>query len=194
MSVEPAIPSIVAITYEYTEAVDVLLVRIARRLKDAGLRLTGFVQHDEPREDRAKCDMVLEELSGGDRFRISEDRGRHARGCRLNADWLLKASTVVRGTLFEGPDALVLNKYGKVEAEGGGFRDLIALSLELGVPILIAVPCRNLDSWRAYAGGMSMDLRFSDDPAFVDRVCGFFAPKFGIVAAAATRDDAVRPD
>lgn len=154
--------AIVAITYEYTDPIDQLLTGLAANLADRGLRLTGFVQRDEPRHDRAKCDMILQELSSGETFRISEDRGKDARGCRLNIGWLLAASANVMTALDGRPDLLVINRFGKTEAEGGGLRHLIVRALEMDVPVLIAVPCRNLDSWRAFAEGVARELTFAE--------------------------------
>ncbi len=154
--------SIIAIIYEYSDEADQLLARIASRLIDAGARLAGFIQHDEPRENRAKCDMILEEISSGERFKISEDRGAHARACRLNIDWLLTAANAVLKALDEQPDLLIINKFGKAEAEGGGLRHLIVKALETGVPVLVAVPCRNLDNWRAFADGISLEIPFAE--------------------------------
>ncbi len=50
------------------------------------------------------------------------------------------------------PDFVILNKFGKTEAEGGGFRDIIADVIMASVPLLIAVPWRNIESWRAFVG------------------------------------------
>ncbi len=163
---------IIAITYEYTEEVDQLLACIASRLADAGARLAGFIQRDEPRENRAKCDMILEELSSGESFKISEDRGEHARACRLNVDWLLAAANTVLKALDEQPNVLIINKFGKAEAEGGGLRHLIVRALELGVPILVAVPCRNLDNWRSFTDGISLEFPFAEANEESSRILG----------------------
>lgn len=163
---------IIAVTYEYTDQVDLLLARIASRMIDAGARLAGFVQRDEPRENRAKCDMILEELSSGESFKISEDRGEHARACRLNVDWLLTAANTVLKALDEHPDVLIINKFGKAEAEGGGLRHLIVRAVELGVPVLVAVPCRNLDNWRSFTDGISIEVTYSEAEEDSSRIHG----------------------
>lgn len=172
MSEDSENPPIIAITYEYTDQVDLLLARIASRLTDAGARLAGFIQRDEPRENRAKCDMILEELSSGESFKISEDRGEHARACRLNVDWLLSAANTVLKALDEHPDVLIINKFGKAEAEGGGLRYLIVKALETGVPVFVAVPCRNLDNWRSFTDGISLEIPFAKAEVDLSRILG----------------------
>ena len=101
--------------------------------------------------------MYLVDIDSGERLKISEDRGPMARGCRLDSAELVRALGLARGMLAEGADLLVLNKYGKSESEGRGFRPLIADALDRDIPILIAVPRKNLDSWRLFAGDLAAE-------------------------------------
>ena len=71
---------------------------------------------------------------------------------------LLRAMQIVAAALDRSADFLILNKFGKTEAEGGGLRDLIVQAVERGVPVLVAVPYRNLDNWRAFAGDLSREI------------------------------------
>lgn len=147
-----------------------LLGLIAARLAGMGVACAGFVQRDLPRADCCRCDMTLEDLRSGAVIAISENRGPEARGCRLDVDALLQAVTRGRAAL-EGccpPDLLVVNKFGKTECEGGGFRDLIAEAVERGVPVLVAVSSRNLEGWRRFAEGIAAEhdlASLPDDPA-----------------------------
>lgn len=147
-----------ALVYTDSAAADLALRRTVRRLQAMGCRLAGVVQRDDPRAARVGCDMSLEELSSGETIAISQDRGPHARGCRLDVGELLRATQLVATALEQRPDVLVLNKFGKTEAEGGGFRDLIAQAVDASVPVLIAVPYRNLDQWRAFAGNLAREV------------------------------------
>ncbi len=87
-------------------------------------------------------------------LQLSEDRGKESSGCRLDRSILTEAAGLLLAALEERPDILVLNKFGKVEAEGEGLRDALAKAVELGVPIVVGVPFRNLDQWRTFAGDM----------------------------------------
>ncbi|MGL4525706.1 MAG: DUF2478 domain-containing protein [Aestuariivirga sp.] len=149
---------ITAIIYGEGREIDPVMTRIARRLADEGLRLAGFIQHNAPRTGRRRCDMVLEELASGESFGISQDRGPHARGCHLDVSELLRGIALGRAALAGDPDLLLINKFGKTEGEGGGFRPLMAEALELGIPMLVAVPWRNIDSWRLFAGSMAREV------------------------------------
>ena len=64
----------------------------------------------------------------------------------------------VRDALSEETSILVLNKFGKSEGEGGGFRPLIADALDRSIPVLIAVPWRNIESWREFAGAFAREV------------------------------------
>jgi hypothetical protein len=157
-------PRVTAIVYTDSDAADRTLRALALDLLERGHRLAGLVQHNHPRPGRSRCDMVLEELSGGDLVPISQDRGPHARGCALDVGQLLTAIELVRAQIDGRPDLVVLNKFGKTEAEGGGFRDLIAEVIEAGLPLLIAVPWRNIESWREFAGDFSREIVLGDRP------------------------------
>jgi hypothetical protein len=75
----------------------------------------GLIQRSQRKPGRLKCDIHLQDLATGKLQAISEDRGREARRCVLNTDQLLR----------------VLCKFGRTEAQGGGFRGLIAKAIEL---------------------------------------------------------------
>ena len=62
----------------------------------------------------------------------------------------------------EQPRLLVVNKFGKIEADGGGLRQAVAEAVELGIPVLVGVPARNLDRWRAFAGSLAIELPADD--------------------------------
>lgn len=84
---------ITAIVYSDSNAIEALMRTLADHLIGQGFALAGFVQRNRPCPGRARCDMILEELSSGERFGISEDRGPHSKGCMLDVDELLKAVT-----------------------------------------------------------------------------------------------------
>lgn len=149
---------IFALTYTDSARADEALRRIALALLERGWNLAGLIQHNQPRPGRSRCDMVLEELASGTLVAISEDRGPNARGCALEVGQLLHATEIARAALRGRPDAIILNKFGKAESEGGGFRDLIAEAIETGIPLLIAVPFRNLESWRAFSGDLALEI------------------------------------
>ena len=128
-----------------------------------GLRVAGLIEDHMSSAERRYCDMVLQELASGTRILISENRGTLARGCRLDIDALLQAAELVRHTLATA-DVLILNKFGKLECEGGGLRDLIAEAIDQAVPVVIFVPRRNLTSWRSFVGPLATERNIANLP------------------------------
>lgn len=150
--------AILALIYDDGAQAERALRGVAGALAAAGLRPAGFVQRDEPVPGRSRCDMVLDELWSGERIIISEDRGPGATGCRLVPGELLRAVELVSHALSQRPDAVLLNKFGKSEAEGAGLRSLIGETLAMGVKLVIGVPRRNLDAWHAFTEGLSEEV------------------------------------
>ncbi len=158
-------PPVVAIVYGDGARVAAVLDSIIDHLASVGGRVAGLIQRERVRSGRSRCDMLMHDLTSGETVAISQDRGESARGCRLDVDALLNAATRVRDALAMEPDLLIVNKFGKTECEGGGCRSLIAEAVELGVPVLIAVPYGNLDPWRNFAGDLAIEHLLDDMPA-----------------------------
>jgi hypothetical protein len=152
---------ITAIVYSNGPDFEAFLQGATAAMAAAGIQLAGLIQRSRPRPDRAKCDLYLQNLATGELHGISEDRGPLARGCVLDTDRLLGACEAAMATLSSQVDHLVLCKFGKSEAEGGGFRTLIARAFELSVPVLIGVPVVNLAPFREFSAGLAREIELS---------------------------------
>jgi hypothetical protein len=99
--------------------------------------------------------MDLRVLPDGPVVRISEDRGDLARGCTLDSGALEQTVWAVQCRL-DGAEVLIVNKFGKREAEGKGkgkgLVPVIAEALDRGLPVLIGVNGLNLAAFLAFAG------------------------------------------
>jgi hypothetical protein len=136
-------------------ATDRVLAHLAAELGAAGWRLAGVVQ-ENPEVPGRRCDMDLVLLGAGARFRISQCLGPLARGCRLDPAGLEAAvGHVAAGLEAERPELLMLNKFGKAELAGRGFRPVIARALEMEVPVLMGLNRANLDGFEDFAGGVA---------------------------------------
>ena len=153
----PAAP-ITVLTYASGSRVNDVLLDICGHLASEGYALAGMVQTAKSRPGRSRCDMILEDLGSGKQVEISEDRGPLARGCMLAVSQLMYAIELATRSLDERCDLLVVNKFGKTEAEGGGFRPLIVEAMARDIPVLIAVPAANLESWRHFAQGLAVEV------------------------------------
>lgn len=157
VQIDPCGNPLTALVYDEGFAIGEVFRALAAGARDAGLRLGGVIEKEaQPATPGKRCDMTLEELASGEIIRISEDRGALARGCRLDLDGLARVCALVLSRLRQR-DLILLNKFGKTEAEGGGFRCIVSDALALEIPVVIGVPRRNFVAWRDYAGAFSID-------------------------------------
>ncbi|MBK1624830.1 DUF2478 domain-containing protein [Afifella marina DSM 2698] len=148
-----------AVHVEGRGGTDLLLRAVARDLAARGFCITGVVQSNPERAARTRCDMDLTVLPDGPTLRISQDRGDGARGCRLDVGALETAVAGVEAILEKGGlDLLLINKFGKREAEGHGFAATIGTALSVGVPVLVGVNQLNRPEFEAFADGLATML------------------------------------
>jgi len=129
-----------------------VLSQTVRILRQGGLNLAGSIQWNEPVAGRRRCRMTLEDLASGRRILASEDRGSQARGCHLDTSALEEAAALAAGSLEPGIDIVIVNRFGKQEAGGRGFRQVIEAAVLLDLPVLAGVSEINRSSWNAFAG------------------------------------------
>ncbi len=126
---------------------DLLIREVAMRLHAGGVRVAGAVQVNIETDANRKCHMDLHILTGDDVVRISQDLGAMSRGCRLDPGGLERAVGLVSAELANNPQIVIINKFGKQELEGRGFRPVIGEALSAGIPVLTAVNRSNLDGF-----------------------------------------------
>lgn len=142
--------------------IDRLLSGLAGRLESRGIRVCGTVQANTLRAKDCRCDVDLRVLPEGPVIRISQDLGSSAQGCRLDAAALEAAVGIVEERLARGADMLIVNRFGKREAEGRGFRSAIGLALSRDIPVLVGLSPLNLEAFSAYTGGLAQGLPAED--------------------------------
>jgi hypothetical protein len=150
-------------TFAYTMAAgrgntDLILEGLAATLTTRGLRCCGTVQINTKPADESPCDMDVRVLPGGPVLRISQSLGPSARGCRLDPAALEVAVGLVEARLADGADLLIINKFGKHEAEGRGFRDVIAQAVAMDVPVLVGLNALNRAAFEDFADGLAIHL------------------------------------
>lgn len=137
---------------------DRLLQQIAQALISDGARPAGIVQINTEREDDGPCDMDVQVLPAGPVIRISQTLGPNARGCRLDPDALETSVAAVQSVLETGADCLIVNKFGKHEADGRGFRPLIADALAQDLPVLVGLNRLNEAAFSEFAQGFAVEI------------------------------------
>lgn len=137
---------------------DLVLARLAARLSARGFRLVGTVQINTEQPGNNHCNMDIKVLPTGPAIRISQDLGPAARGCRLDPAALETAVGLTDSRLTGDVHALIVNKFGKHEAEGRGFRGTIAEALGQGIPVLVGLNGLNQDAFHSFCGGEAVEL------------------------------------
>jgi hypothetical protein len=137
--------------------IDALIAEAVGALEMDGVRLAGTVR-DRPADPHGHpCDMDLRVLPDGPSFRISQPLGPFARGCRLDGSVIETISSSVEARL-RGADMLIVNKFGKQEAQGRGLCPAISTAMEMGIPTLVGVNEMNASDFLAFSGGIAEPL------------------------------------
>ncbi len=168
----PEQKTMAAVVYQPGEgdAADAVLAQLAVVLRREGVRLAGTVQRAAPASAGCRCDMLVLDLSTGVETSIAENRGPEARGCRLDTRVLETLVGATQAALDKGADLLVINRFGKRETEGAGFRQVIGYAAASDSPTLVAINRSHLDAWRDFAGDLGTEL-----PPRLDALASWFA-------------------
>jgi len=156
-----------AVVYQAGFQIDDFLTHAASLLRADHVRLGGVLQENARAAAGACPAMTLIDLTSQSRFRISQDLGSQAQGCRLDARGLTEVGALLDQTLDQlnnNVELLVLNRFGKAEAEGGGLRSAFARAIEAGIPIVTAVRSPYTEAWSEFHGRLAIDLIPDFDP------------------------------
>lgn len=138
---------------------DRLLAAVAEDLAIRGVAVAGAVQHNVDYDPDRRCHMDLSVIGQDGRVRISQERGKLASGCRLDAQGLVEAVQRVEAALAgQSVGLVIVNKFGVQECEGGGFREVIGRALTAGIPVLTSVSSGHLSAFLAFADGLAEEI------------------------------------
>jgi len=147
-----------AILYGPADDVDVLLAEFAQDLLRSGTRLGGVVQHNARDIAGRKTAMEVIDLSEGHSISICQALGSGSMACKLDAAGLAEAAVAVQRAIRDRVELIVVNKFSKQEAAGGGLRDELAQAILSGIPVLTAVPEKCVEDWKTFTGDYGTTL------------------------------------
>lgn len=149
-------PRLAAVVFDPMEPVDQV---IREALNDFGQhRILGWLQGYVV-DDSCDCsDIVLHAVQGQRSRTITQNLGRESQGCRLDTTALAEVAGWLEADLAQQPDLLVLNRFGKTEAEGGGLRSVMEQAIAGDIPVLVPVNRKQLVFWRDYCADMALEL------------------------------------
>jgi len=138
--------------------VDSLLATFAADLIREGHRIGGIVQHNTKGACGPRDLMRMVDLMTGRAIPICQALGGGAVSCKLDPAGLADAAVSVSRAIAENVELVIVNKFSKQEAAGGGLRAEIAGAVVAGLPILAAVSDKVYDAWAEFTGGFGTTL------------------------------------
>jgi nucleoside-triphosphatase THEP1 len=171
---EPAVKA-AAILDDGRVDIDALLATVARDCQRQGRHVRGLLMN---RVGAGGCagDMVLTDIASGERYLVSQPLGKGSTACRADPQGFARASRVLRDALEQSPDLVICNRFGGLEAEGGGFAAELLALMAHGVPLLTAVAQRNREKWQRFSGGAPLL------PAHAAAVAAWIGQALGVAA------------
>lgn len=135
--------------------VDALLAQVAGVLVAEGRLIAGVTQRSVALKDSSRSVLHVSDLSDGGLLRITQDLGEGATGCRLDAGALAAAAGGLMARLETPVDALILNRFGKAEAEGHGLRGVAEQAVARGIPVLVGLREGHRADWEIFSAGVA---------------------------------------
>ncbi|MGO8918692.1 MAG: DUF2478 domain-containing protein [Stellaceae bacterium] len=155
--------NLAAVVYQPADDVDRLLASFAAGLRSEGRRIGGIVQ----RNRRGDCSpanlMEVIDLRTGRAIPICQNLGSESKACKLDQAGLADAAQAVSRAIADEVELVIINKFGKTEAQGRGLRAEIGDAILAGMPLLTAVSERLLPAWEAFTGGFGTTLLCDGD-------------------------------
>lgn len=147
-----------AIVHQSAEAADVPLQAFIQYLQEQGKLVLGVVQAPEEVSFAFRSKMGITNLSNGEFISIAQDLGEHNTSCCLDSEAVSNASIILQQARNQNPDLIVVNRFGKLEAEGEGFADEMLEIMSLGLPMITVVATRFLEPWQTFSGGLATEI------------------------------------
>ena len=132
-------PVLGAIHYERDFDINGTLRTVIKNLEVKGVKVGGVLQESEFRPNGCCAQLNIVDIRTGKTERVTQDRGRESRGCKLDPRGLAAISHCITDAIDVGVDLVIINKYGRAESEGDGLLSCIADALLAGVPMLTTV-------------------------------------------------------
>lgn len=160
--------TIAAIVHPGKGCADAPLLDFVQRAQAQGHVIRGLVPGPQTDPNDCATRTVLD-LEEGTVYPISQNLGKESGACCLDPGALLVASVVLRRALETGADLVIVNRFGVLEAEGGGFSGEMLELISKGAPVLTVVSQPYLEAWREFTGGLATEL-----PPEADAIMAWF--------------------
>lgn len=122
------------------------------------IRIAGVLEERDRADGRTCKAGRLRSISNGTLYSMFDDAAPGAAACDIEEAGLDAATDAIRRDIAAGRDLIILSKFGKLEAAGGGLRAAFAACVETRIPLLTYVPVGLEQAWKSFAGRQSAFL------------------------------------
>jgi len=150
-------PVLAAIRYDRDFDINGTLRQVVKRLQETGVIIGGVLQEAGFCPDEC-CAQLIVDIRTGRAERITQDRGRESRGCKLDPRGLAAISYCVADAIAASVDLVIINKFGRAESEGDGLLSCIEDAVSAGIPLLTTVREPYVAARNLYNGGLAVEL------------------------------------
>ncbi|MGO9392224.1 DUF2478 domain-containing protein [Rhodoblastus sp.] len=154
-----SVHALAAVVFRENEPIDALFSELRAIVESRGRRVGGIIQ--SPCEET----IYATHIESGRKIDLMQNLGACSEGCRLDTGALAEAAGLLAESLAGAPDLLMISRFGRAEAEGGGFLAEIGAAACAETPTLIGVNAKREADWRAFAGDFAETLPFSLEAA-----------------------------
>lgn len=154
-------PALAAVAYQPGEDVNRLLHEVVAGLRRRGIGVGGLLQEKVAESEECCEQLNLVDIRSGEAARITQQRGKDSRGCKLDPRGIAEIAPCIQTAIDADVALIVINKFGRAEAEGGGLLSSFGDIVMAGIPLLTTVREPYLDAWRAFHGGLGLELPFA---------------------------------
>jgi len=111
------------------------------------VRLAGVIAESHGLADRTCSAGFLRNVATDERFSMFEDLGPGSAVCHLAGAGVLTAAEAVQRDIAAGCELVVLNKFGKLEANKAGLFVAFKAAIEAGIPVLTSFSPALEEAW-----------------------------------------------
>ena len=141
------------------------LARFVNALKKENVRVGGLLQEKVLMGQDGMQRVEAVDIATGKRIPINHPTPEKWRNgvCSLDVSALAETTASLRQAIQDKVDLMVVEKFGDAERDGEGLTDEVLQAIAAGIPVVIAVPDKNLDIWNDRSGGMGDVLNCDEE-------------------------------
>jgi nucleoside-triphosphatase THEP1 len=150
-------PRLAAIYGEYGDKADIIIDQIINRLLAEDRKVIG-VRQCVKEAPNSTCAAQLQTIDSGVCHRITRAPSRQSNGWNIDTEAIDKVANCLAERLNSNLDLVIVNRFGRLESDGGGFCCVIQRALELEIPLLTVVNSLWQQSWHDSTDGLVVTL------------------------------------